>query len=188
MIMAKRAKDQIPNTNPDDEANCFESYSEKMGDIARLRQSIAAMLTRYDRMGVDVDGVKFAYKMAQKDDAADVHQRRTAALMRLGIIEWNENGQSSFLKGLDMPSQEAQERLQHGRVKAAGYNDGYAGGLRDNCPHDPGTIEHALWSEQWLRGSEDRIAARPDLADVVKAEPRKRGRPRKEKTEELTMQ
>lgn len=183
--MAKRSKiaaadESGSNFNPDDEAECFSAYSEKKSEIARIQQSIAMLFSRYDKLGVDTAAIKHAYTMSQKDDAQAIHRSRTETMVRLRIIEFDGEGQGTFLKGLAvvMPSPAAAKNLAVGRAKAQGYNDGYAGGPIDNCPYSAGTEENVHWREQWNRGYADRIEADPSKADVTQAQPRKRGRPK----------
>lgn len=182
--MAKKAKIAAAesNFNPDDEAACFTEYSEKRGEIARVQQSIARLFSRYEKLGVSPRAIKAAYIMAHKADATEEHRSVTATMMRLGIIEVEADGQGSFMAGLNVsrPSPAMQKTLTLGRVRADGYNTGYAGGLVDACPHQPGTEEHVHWREQWTRGHADRLEAHPEKADIVQAAPRKRGRQKAE--------
>ena len=162
--------------NPDDEANCFLEYSEKRGEIARIQQSIAKTLDRYKKLGVDTAAVRYAYTQAQNDDVTETHRSRTAALIRLKIIEFDETGQGSFmagLKGMEMKP-EIVRKLSLGRARVDGYNSGFAGGVPDANPHEPGTEEHVHWLENFHLGHKDRIEADPSLADVTVATPRKR--------------
>ena len=131
---------------------------------------------------MDVKSIKYAYSQAQKEDAEAIHRARTAALMRLGIIQFAQDGQGNFLGGLSvkMPSHQAQEKLALGRIKADGYNTGYAGGLIDANPWEPGTEGHVHWRAEFLKGAADRAEDKPEAADVVQAAPRKRGRPKTE--------
>jgi hypothetical protein len=179
---SKIAAAEAAPTNPDDEAECFRLYCEERSEIARIQQRIGLMLGRFSKMGVDTKSVKYAYSQAQKEDVEAVHKARTAVLMRLGIIAFAGDGQGNFLGGLSaqMPSQEAQEKLALGRVRADGYNTGYAGGLLDGNPCEPGTQAHVAWIEQFRKGAADRAEDKPEAKDVILAAPRKRGRPRKD--------
>lgn len=174
--MARKAKEAAakPNVSPDDEAACYAELSDLNGQIARIQQSKAVMLDRYKKLGVDTAAIKHAYALYQKDDPTGIHKSRTALLMRLGIIEFDEEGQGSFLGGLSVekPSPGARRKLELGRANSDGYNSGLAGALKDSSRYHAGTEEHVAWLEGWDLGHGDRVKA--GKGDIVKAEPRKR--------------
>lgn len=170
---------QHQQCSPDDEAACFSEYGEKRGEMARISGSIAKMLDRYKKMGVDTAAIKYAYAESQKEKPTERHKSRTGMLVRLQIIEWEESGQSSLAPGLSVEkmSPESQEKIKVGRARRAGYMAGKAGGLVDSNPHQPGTSEYVGWREQFFMGQSDRPAGQET---IVKASPRKRASKRVE--------
>lgn len=181
--MARKSKVEAKQCNPDDEAACFSEYEEKRGEMARISGSIAKMLDRYKKMGVDTAAIKYAYAEAQKDDATQRHKSRTGMLVRLQIIEWEESGQSSLAPGLSIEkmSPESQEKIKVGRARRFGYVAGKAGGLVDSNPYQPGTSEYVGWREQFFVGQSDRPAGQET---IVKASPRKPKTSREKRVEE----
>lgn len=181
--MAKKAKQEAlkPNVRPDDEAECFALYCDNMGEMARIKQKIASMLKRYENMGVDPRAVKYAYSMSQKDDAEELHRARTQTLARLGIIQWEPDGQGSMDKilAIEKPSPAVAQKLVLGRARADGYNTAYAGALIGNCTHPPGSEEFVAWRNGWQQGAADRAEAKPEAEKETAPAPRGRGRPRK---------
>lgn len=180
--MAKKPKQKElkPNVNPNDEADCFTRYDEGMAEIARVKQSLGTMLKNYEKMGVDTDAVKYAYRMSHKDEAQQIHRSRTATLARLGIIEveWEAGGQANFLKGvtIEKPTGEAATKLILGRARADGYNSGLSGGLIGACKYGAGSEEFVVWRDGWQLGHSDRLEKNPEADKVTKSEPRKRGK------------
>lgn len=170
--MARKSKKVVQQASPDDEAACFAEYEEKRGEMARLSGSIAKMLDRYKKMGVDTGAIKFSYAESQKENATERHKSRTAMLLRLQIIEWDTDGQSSLAPGLSVEkmSPEAQEKIKLGRARRAGYVAGKAGVSSEANPHQAGTAEHVGWREQYFMGQADRPA---EKETVQKASPRK---------------
>lgn len=181
--MARKSKDvaRESHVSPDDEASCFHEYSEKKAEIGRIQKSIKASFERYKALGVDTAAIKYAYSESLKDDPEARAKARTSMLVRLGIISFEDSGQGSFLGGLaveNKPSDEMARKIQLGRVKSDGYNTGYKGGTGDANPWEPGSEPYVAWRAAFFSGCEDRLAHRPDLADVTTAAPRKRrGRP-----------
>lgn len=177
--MARKSKKVVSEAviNPDDEAECFSAYSEMRGEIARISQNIAALLNRYKKMGtVDTKQIPKAYAASQKDNATEQHQRLTAVLRRLDIIEWDEKGQGDFGKALTVkPTEASSAMLAESRARTDGYNTGYAGGLVEANKYHAGTREFAIWREQFFRGQADRKENHPEKEGVTRATPRKRG-------------
>lgn len=174
--MAKKSKAEAAKSNvsPDDEAACFTEYSDLRGESARIGQRIGSMLERYKKMGVDTKSIKANYALSQKEDATEILMAQVEQAKRLAIIEWDEDGQSSFDRGLEIGSMspESARMISRGRAKAAGYKAGNTGTSTNANPHQPGTEEHVLWLEQFHAGHAQRVA--DGKGDVVKASPRSR--------------
>lgn len=174
--MAKKSKAEaaISNVSPDDEAACYSEYSDLRGESARIGQRIASTLERYKKLGVDTKSIKSNYALSQKEDATEILMAQVAQARRLEIIEWDDEGQGSFDKGLEIGtmSPAASAMIARGRAKAAGYKAGNTGMAMDANPHEPGTQEHVLWIEQFHAGQAQRAA--DGKGDVVKATPRSR--------------
>lgn len=181
--MPRKQRELRPNVNPNDEADCFIEYDRMMGEMARIKQAIGTMFLRFEKLGVHPDAIKHAYRMSTKDDAQEIHRQRTATLARLKIIEWETDGQGSFIKGitLEAPKPETAAKLAFGRAKAAGYNDGLAGALIGSCTHPPGSEEFVAWRDGWTDGHSDRLERNPD-ADKPK-QPRGFGGGRKKRSQ-----
>ena len=164
----RRSEGNGPATNvdPNDEADCFDQYSAHMATIAREKQAIAAMFKRYEKLGVGADEIKHAYRMEFKDDAAAVHRRRTATMLRLGIIAYEADGQGNFMGGLNVqgPTGASKQRLELGRARADGYNTAYAGGSLEACKFAVGSEEYVTWRDGWTDGNNDRLRDKPDAA------------------------
>jgi ribosome modulation factor len=173
--MAKRSKPET-NVSPDDEAACFQEYSEKRGAIARIQQSIATMLERYKKMGVDTKAIKIAYAESQKEEPGADLREGIALMARLKIISFDADGQGSFLRGLEVSpaSEDALRLIALTKVQSDGFDTGMAGGLKDSNPWDAGTEPHVAWLEAWHEGHRERLKADPSLATVTQASPRKR--------------
>ena len=178
--MAKKAKQEAlkPNVRPDDEAECFALYTEHRAEISRINQKIQALFKRYENMGVDTDAVKYAYALSQKDDAADKHRRRTQAAARLGVIDWDSDGQATMnrILAIEKPSPQMAKKLVLGRARADGYNTGFAGGLIGNCTFDPASEEFVVWREGWHQGAADRAEVKPEADGETAPAPRRRGK------------
>lgn len=174
--MARKSKKVVQQANPDDEAACFAEYEEMRGEMARMSGSIAKMLGRYKKQGVDTTAIKFAYAESQKEDATERHKSRTGMLMRLQIIEWDTHGQSTLAPGLSVEkmSPEAQAKIALGRARRAGYVAGKAGVSIDSNPHQPGTSEHVGWREQFYMGQSDRPAGQETIVKATPRKPKKR--------------
>ena len=187
---ASKPQDERPNMNPNDEAECAALYEDYMASMARIKQKIAAMFNRYEKMGVSPDAVKYTYRLANHADGAALHRQRTLTAARLGAIEYGGDGQGDFSAAIHAtkPSQEAITRLSVARAYGDAYNTGLIGGTVDACPHHAGTEEFVRWQEGFSDGHEDRISRNPELENVSLAEPRKRGRPpgSKNKPKEVT--
>lgn len=180
--MAKRPSKpaaERPNASHNDIAACFADYSELSGTMGRIKQSIATMFGRFEKMGVDTKSVKFAYSQAQKADATEAHRKRTQYLAILGVIDTDADGQTSFLNAVAPaelnPATDA--RLKAARAHGDGYNTGRHGGKIDACRFDAGTEEFVKWREGFADGHADRIAKDPEADRVTEATPRRRGRP-----------
>jgi len=182
--MPRKQRELRPNASANDEAGCYVEYEERMGNIAREKQAIAALFNRYEKLGVHTQAIKHAYIMSHKEDAQELHRQRTATMARLGIIEWEADGQGSFLKGvtIEAPTGETAQKLALGRAKAAGYNDGLAGAKIASCPHAAGSEEFVIWRDGWTEGHEDRLAKDPDADKPKEKKPRGRRRSQPEAT------
>jgi ribosome modulation factor len=182
--MPRKQRELRPNASPNDEAGCYVEYEERMGNIAREKQAIAALFNRYEKLGVHTQAIKHAYIMVHKKDAQELHRQRTATMARLGIIEWDADGQGSFLKGvtIEAPSGDAAVKLALGRAKAAGYNDGLAGAKVGSCPHPAGSEEFVVWRDGWEQGHADRLEKDPD-ADKPKPAKGGSGRGRRKRSQ-----
>ena len=176
--MAKRPSQTStkPNASAADKATCFAEYSEKMSEIARIKQAISVTLGRFEKMGVDPKAIKFAYRMSSKDDATGQHRTNTEYLALLGIIEVDDAGQASFAKALNVerPTGEAATKLTTARAYNDGYNSGRHGGKNDACRFKTGTEEFVSWRNGWEDGAADRLAKNPDADKIKTATGRKR--------------
>jgi ribosome modulation factor len=162
--MPRKQRELRPNASANDEAECFMEYDDRMGNIAREKQAIGVMFARYEKLGVHTQAIKHAYIMSHKEDAQELHRQRTATMARLHIIEWDADGQGSFMKGISIeaPSGEVATKLVLGRAKAAGYNDGLAGAKIGSCTFAPGSEEFVIWRDGWELGHADRLEKNPD--------------------------
>lgn len=176
--MAKRPSQPNlkPNASAEDKAAAFAEYSEKMGEMARIKQAISVSLGRYEKLGVDPKAVKFAYRMSGKEDAAEQHRKNTEYLALFGIIEVDESGQANFVKALQIerPTGEAATKLAIARAYSDGYNSGRHGGKIDACRFKAGSEEFVSWRNGWEDGAADRLAKNPE-ADKVKVATGRRG-------------
>jgi ribosome modulation factor len=180
--MAKKAKaaEATQQLNPEDELTCFEEYCEMRGEMARISGKIAKHFERYKKMGVNTKVMPKNYALSLKENASEVMAQQLAQAKRLQIIVWETDGQGSFGKALDPaePSPEFAAKIGLMKVRADGYRAGYGGQDKGACPHQPGTEQHVHWLDQFHKGNADRQA--DGKGDVTEAQPRKRGRPRKE--------
>ena len=177
MARAKKngqAEDAAPNTGAaDDLAECYVEYTELMGRIARERQKIAAMLQRYNGMGVNVKAIKACYRLANMDDAPDYVKEMLKAAAVLKIIPAAEesDGQMTFLPGLKVapPSAATASKVNRSKVFWDGYDAGLAGHLIEVSKFDAGTEDFVTWRDGWEDGHRD-FEAKPKKEKKVKAQ------------------
>lgn len=188
MARKKKADETVveatPNVNPDDVAECYVSYTEHMGVIARERQKIATMLARYEGMGVHTKSVRACYRLANMEDAPDYVKEmlRTAAILKIIPAEEESDGQMTFLPGLRVapPSPAKQASVNRSKMFWDGYDAGVAGHLIETCTFNPGSEDFVNWRDGWQQGHND-WQAKPKNQNVenASAERKPRGRPRK---------
>jgi hypothetical protein len=180
--MPRKPKDTSQsNTDPDLVVEALDWYADLRGKIASLQQSIATGLTRYEKQGVDKVALKLAYKLQSSDmtptEIAAQRAREQHYLQWAGVITIDATGQSSMVSALEpkRPSAVAARKLELGRIQTDAYNSGRAAGSRDDCPHEPGSEQYAVWIEWFDKGQTDVS----EEAEKAKLPPLKRGRPRK---------
>lgn len=143
----------------DDLAECYVEYVEMMGQISRVRQKIAAMLQRYDGMGVNVKAIKACYRLANMDDAPDYVKEllKSAAILKIIPAEEESDGQMTFLPGLKVapPSQAKQDKVNRSKVFWDGYDAGLAGHLIEVCTFQAGSEDFMTWRDGWDDGHRD---------------------------------
>lgn len=182
--MARRASaaEDRTNASPDDIAACYAEYCSMRADQARLGQRVAAMLGRYEKLGVVAKTIKDSYSLASKDpnEARANLARLQDYTAILNIITVDETGQSEMSEEIaprtPKPSQEMQERVELARVYSDGYNSGLAGGdIAGSEKFATGSEKFVRWRDGWDDGHADRLLRNPDADNVTVARPR--GRP-----------
>lgn len=190
---AEAPAEVISNTNADDTAEAYVEYTEYMGQIARIRQKIGTMLSRYENMGVHTKSVRACYRLANMDDAPDYVREmlRTAAILKIIPAAEESDGQMTFLPGLKVapPSPEAAAKVNNSKNFWDGHDAGASGDLMEACKAAPGTEEYVIWEKGWKAGRED-WAAKPKNQNTTAAptEVRKRGRRAAEKEPETALE
>lgn len=184
--MARKPKQQElrPNADLNVIAETFADYSDFRGEIARIGQKIQRLQTRSEAQGVDFKAIKHAYAESQKDpNVVAAQEKKNAEYLRiLDIIDVDrETGQGTMMPGLKVakPTGAAADKFKTSVARADGYNAGLSGSKIDACPTarwPVGSEGYVAWRDGWEEGHADRVAKKPENANVTKASTsRKRG-------------
>lgn len=155
----KKDPEDLPNTSADDIAECYVDYTEQMGQIARVRQKIGAMLQRYEAMGVNTKAVRACYRLANMDDAPEYVKEllKAAAILKIIPAEVESDGQMTFLPGLKVspPSDAGMEKVNRSKVFWDGYETGLNGHMIETCTFNAGSEDFVTWRDGWTDGHRD---------------------------------
>lgn len=152
------------NCKPEDIAECHLELEEIDGAIARLGQKKAMTIGRYKNMGVPVDEIREAAKIAGKENPPLWFKRVLAVAAILNVIptENEKDGQITLMPGLSVSglNDAMKEKIAVAHAYSDGYNSGLAGGDDSNNKYDPGTEMHVKWSLGHLDGQAQRAIKR----------------------------
>lgn len=168
----------------DETVDALSRYTQIRTEQQRLAQRAKDIVAGYEAKGGHGEDLKDLHKLMKQDkrEAVAAIERRYRLAIQVGIVEvdWNEEGQSHFLKtfgDVKPAGSDAAQRLAGARAYNDGYNSAKHGAPIEGSPFDgaPGSSQFVAWRDGWTDG----YAERKDQATEPAAAPRPRGRPRK---------
>jgi hypothetical protein len=152
------------NCKPEDIGECHLELEEIDSSIARLAQKKAATIAHYKNMGVPVDELRAAAKMADKDNPPLWFKRVLAVAAILDIIptETEKDGQITLMPGLKVAglNDAMKEKIAQANAYNDGFNTGLAGGSETNNKYEPGAELRVKWSLGHIDGQAQRAVKR----------------------------
>jgi hypothetical protein len=168
---AQTSPQALFNCKPEDIGECHLELEEIDRAIARLGQKKAATISRYKNMGVPVDELRAAAKIADKDNPPQWFKRVLAVATILNIIptETEKDGQITIMPGLTVAglNSATKEKIVLANAYNDGYNTGLSGGSETNNKFEPGSEARVKWSLGHIDGQAQRAikrAGKPEKA------------------------
>jgi hypothetical protein len=155
--------DAIPNTGPDDLAECLTGLAELEVAQMRLKAKLSAHWRKYENLGVDKKEALSVHAMSKMTKEERDAKRRIRDRYEHFAFDFDKKtGQGSFAAAMESRPERSptslsmpERRLSVARAHTDGYNTGKAGGDATNCPHNPGTEEYVAWHDSWGDAQDD---------------------------------